>query len=231
MTVTSQLYQLQEIDTQLDSNVQAVERLTRLIGSNAAIVEFETRLATERLHLEELTSQQHFVEKELADLASKQASVEKDLYGGKVRNPKELTDLQHESEVLKTKRSQVEEKELAILEQVELESATVNGLNGQLTKLKDEWQGQQTQFQLELEKSKASIASLTQKRQKFVSGIDPQAVAVYEEVKKKRATAVARVEQGLCRGCRISLSVAELQKVRTGKLIRCGSCGRILCMG
>jgi uncharacterized protein len=231
MSITSQLYQLQEIDTQLDSNEQAVERLSRLIGDNTKIIEFQDRLAVERLHLEEITVHQHSVEKELADINVKLAAVEKDLYGGKVRNPKELTDLQHESEALKTKRKQLEEKELGVLEQLELESATVNGLNGQLTKLKDEWQGRQEQFKVELEKSKNAVAAFKQKRQQLVSAIDPQAVTLYQDVKKQRPVAVARVEKGMCRSCRITLSVSEFHKVRAGHLIRCNNCGRILSMG
>jgi len=85
-----------------------------------------------------------------------------------------------------------------------------------------------TKARNDLEKLKAAIASLKEKRQLHVSGIDPQAVAVYGGVKKQRGTAVARVEQGLCRGCRISLPVTEFQKAKTGNLVRCGSCGRIL---
>ncbi|MDI6814491.1 MAG: hypothetical protein QMC90_00160 [Dehalococcoidales bacterium] len=42
---------------------------------------------------------------------------------------------------------------------------------------------------------------------------------------KQRGTAVAKVEQGLCRGCRISLSTAKLQQARSGSLVQCSSCG------
>ena len=38
----------------------------------------------------------------------------------------------------------------------------------------------------------------------------------------------ARVEQGICRGCRISLPTTDLQQARSGKLVQCSSCGRIL---
>ncbi|MEE8619379.1 MAG: C4-type zinc ribbon domain-containing protein [Dehalococcoidales bacterium] len=32
----------------------------------------------------------------------------------------------------------------------------------------------------------------------------------------------------MCRGCRISLSAAELQQARSGSLVQCSNCGRIL---
>ncbi|MEE8413272.1 MAG: C4-type zinc ribbon domain-containing protein, partial [Dehalococcoidales bacterium] len=72
------------------------------------------------------------------------------------------------------------------------------------------------------------ISGLKDRWQLLAADIDPQTVEIYRGLKKQRGTAVARVEQGMCSGCRISLSVSEFQRARTGSLVRCGSCGRIL---
>ena len=48
------------------------------------------------------------------------------------------------------------------------------------------------------------------------------------KLKKQKGTAVAKVEQGVCCGCRISLPSTELQRARSDSLVRCSSCGRIL---
>ena len=58
--------------------------------------------------------------------------------------------------------------------------------------------------------------------------IDAETIDCYNRFRKQKGLAVARVEQGTCRGCRISLSTAELQRVKGNKLIMCSSCGRIL---
>ena len=228
MSVASQLYQLQEIDTELESDEQAVNQISRQIGDNKIIIEAQNRLTAERQHLEELTKQQRSLEGDIEDIASKVTTVEKELYGGRVRNPKELTDLQHEAEGLKTRRAPLEDKALETMEQVELATGNAASLDSELKKIESEWQSQQKQLSADLEKLMTAIAVLKEKRQAQVAGIEPQTVAIYQEVKKQRGTAVARVEQGLCRGCRISLPVSEFQKVRTGALVRCGSCGRIL---
>ena len=228
MSIASQLFQLQEIDTELESGEKTVSRITLQLGDNKVVTEAQSKLAAAHQRLQELNKQQRSLEMDIADITSKLTKVDKELYGGKVRNPKELTDLQHEAEGLKARRTPLEDKELEIMEQVETTAKSVASLESELKKVESEWQSNHKQLSADLEKLKAAIASLKEKRQLHVSGIDPQAVAVYGGVKKQRGTAVARVEQGLCRGCRISLPVTEFQKAKTGNLVRCGSCGRIL---
>ncbi|MDP7524859.1 MAG: hypothetical protein QF713_00765, partial [Dehalococcoidales bacterium] len=112
MSVANQLYQLQEVDLELESNEQAVKQITRQLGDNEAVVKAQEELASERVELEKLTHQQHSVEWEVEDITGKFTTVEEQLYSGRVRNPKELTDLQHETEILKTNRAKLEEKAL-----------------------------------------------------------------------------------------------------------------------
>lgn len=228
MSVASQLYQLQEVDTELESDEQAVNQISRQLGDNKTVTEAQSSLSTERQHLAELTRQQRSLEWEIDDLTSKLTTIEEKLYSGRVRNPKELADLQHESEGLKARRAHLEDKALETMEQVELAARIVTDMDSELKRLESEWQSQQKQLSADLEKLKAAIANLRQKRQLLAAGIDPQVLAIYQEVKKQRGTAVARVEQGLCRGCRIMLPVTEFQRAKTGALVRCGSCGRIL---
>jgi len=91
-----------------------------------------------------------------------------------------------------------------------------------------EWQSQQQQLSADMEQLKAVLSNLQHKRQTLSAEIDPGAVELYHELKEKKGTAVAKVEQGICRGCRISLSATELQRARSGSLTQCSSCGRIL---
>ena len=47
---------------------------------------------------------------------------------------------------------------------------------------------------------------------------------------KKQGLAVARIEQGRCQGCKITIPVSELSQARAGDLVQCGSCSRVLCL-
>ncbi len=91
-----------------------------------------------------------------------------------------------------------------------------------------EGQCRQQQLSADLKQLKAAHADLTQKQETQSAGIDPQTLEVYRELRKRKGTAIARVEQGTCRGCQIALPVSDLQQVRSGSLVRCDSCERIL---
>ncbi len=228
MSVAKQLYQLQELDLQIFAGEQAIKQRTGQLGESEALVTARAKLTSAQQRLDELKHQQHSAEWEIDDLTGKIAVIDEKLYGGRIRNPKELTDLQHEGNILKAKRSQMENKVLEIMEQVEATEADVTTGSRQFKQVEKEWQSQQQQLAADIEKLKTGLAELKQERQQLLEGADPQIIGLYEKLKKQKGQALARIEQGICRGCRISLSVNEIQQARGGNLVHCSSCGRIL---
>jgi len=228
MSVVKQLYQLQEVELEIESNEQALAQITSQLGESQAVVRTRTKLKLEQQHLEELRRQQHSEEWEIEDLVSKLTTAEGKLYSGRIKNPKELTNLQHEVDGLRVRRDQLENKALAIMDRVELSTTSVATLSDELKTLEAEWHSQQQQLSTNMEQLKTTLSDLKHKRQLLSVKIDPQAIELYQELKKQRRQAVAKVEQGICRGCRISLPTTELQRARGDSLVQCSSCGRIL---
>ena len=228
MNVAKQLYQLQEVDLELESNEQAISQIASQLGESQAVVRAHTKLTLEQQRLEELERQQRSAEWEIDDLMVKLAAAEDKLYSGSIRNPKELTNLQHEVDGLKARRDQLEDKALEIMSQVELTEASVASMSSELKRLEAEWHRQQQQLSSDMEQLKVIVSDLKHKQQLLSAQIDPGEIKFYQELKKQKGTAVAKVEQGICFGCRISLSTTALQQVRSGNLVRCSNCGRIL---
>jgi hypothetical protein len=228
MSVTKQLYQLQEVDLEIESTERTLRQVTGKIGESEKVVRVRSRLASEQQHLEELRHQQHSLEWEVDDLGTKIARIEQKLYGGSIGNPKELANFQQEAEGMKLRRGQLEDKTLDIMDRVERAVASVDTTSSELERLEDKWQSEQKQLSVEAERLKTTLSELDQKRQRLSSEIDTEMVELYQQLKKQKGTAVAKVEQGICRGCRISLSASESQRVRSGDLSQCSSCGRIL---
>lgn len=228
MIVVKQLHQLQEIDLELESNEQALRQITSQLGESEVVVGARDKLNLAQQRLEELKRQQHSVEWEIDGITSKLTTTEKELYSGKIGNPKELANLQQEIDGLKARRNQIEEKALETMEQVELATRSAATLDSELKALEAAWQSQQQQLSTDSEQLQTLLSNLKHKRQLLAAEIDPQVIEVYHDLKKQKGTAVAKVEQGICRGCRISLPITELQRTRSGNLVRCSSCGRIL---
>jgi predicted nucleic acid-binding Zn-ribbon protein len=228
MGVIKQLYQLQEIDLELESSEQALQQVTSQRGESQAVAEVQARLVLERQHLDELKRQQRSAEWEIEDLTGKLTTAEENLYSGRIKNPKELTNLEREVGGLRENRNQLEDKTLEIMDQVELATATVLTVENEFKALEAEWRRQQQQLSSETEHLKATISELKRRRQLLSASIDSKAVEIYNELRRQKGMAVARVKQGICGGCRISLSSSELQRARGGNLVQCSSCGRIL---
>jgi len=228
MGVAKQLYQLQEVELEIESSEQALAQIVSQLGESQTVVRARTKLKLEQQHLEELKRQQHSAEWEIEDLVNKLTPAEEKLYSGRIKDPKELTNLQHEVDGLRVRCNHLEDKTLEVMDRAELSTASVATLSNELKTLEAEWHSQQQQLSANMEQLKTTLSDLKHKRQLLSAKIDPQAIGFYQELKKQKGRAVAKVEQGICQGCRILLPTTELQRARSSSLVQCSSCGRIL---
>ena len=228
MSIARDLYQLQEVDTALEANNQAQKRVSGQIGESPTVLRARTKLAEELKNLETLSARQKSTDWEIDDLTAKIKDTEKKLYGGKIFNSKELSSLQQETDELKKRRSSFEDKSLGLMDDLELTRKAIDNSKEELSKMEIQWQSQQKQFVVELLQLKASQAVLESSRQQITALIDADTLFTYQELRKRKGVAVAKVEQGICQGCRITLPNTDLQRAKGGGVVRCSSCGRII---
>jgi len=228
MSIARDLYQLQEVDTALEANLQAQKKVSAQIGESHLVLKAKAKLDEELKNLERLAAQQKSTEWEIDDLTAKIKDTEKKLYGGKIFNSKELGSLQQETDELKKRRSGLEDKSLGLMDELEALRKAIDFSKEELAKLQAQWQAQQKQFVVELMQLKAAQAVHETNRQQIAALIDAEALAIYQELRKRKGVAVAKVEQGICQGCRITLPNTDLQRAKGGGVVRCSSCGRII---
>ena len=230
MSTASQLFELQEFDLDIEAKKGTVEQIEGQLGESETLVEMRASLAQQRERLAQLSGEQRTLEWQVEDLSQKIAHEEDKLYGGSVRNPKELSDLQQEVELLKGRCRQLEDRVIDIMSEVELTEVSIRDESRQLEEMEQTWQREQERLQSEKARLLVEVAALDKKRRALAAQIDPDSLDLYERLRQARqGKAVAGVEQGMCQGCRITLPMSELQQARTGqRLVQCGSCGRIL---
>jgi len=228
MAVTRQLFQLQELDTEIEQKDLTLNQKQSQLGNREVLDAAQKQLAAGQKQLEELRHQHREAEAEVTDLLEKIAGIEGQLYGGKITSSKELSGLQHEVSTMKAHSDDLENTTLGIIDRVEEVERIVAVSTDDLKKLGEDWQQQQKQLSDDIKKLNTSLEELHEKRRELVGQIDTAIVNLYEKLRKQKKQAVAKVEQGICRACRISLSASALQKARSGQPIQCGTCGRIL---
>ncbi|MDY6917807.1 MAG: C4-type zinc ribbon domain-containing protein [Chloroflexota bacterium] len=230
MSTGRQLYELQEVDLEIKSKRDALAAVESRLGPSRSLQETRSSLQAEEQRLEELKTRQHEGEWEADDLRSKVKVVEDKLYGGSVKNPKELTGMQEQATHLRRRSEEEEDKVLDLMAQVEGTQATILRLTAEAENLESAWRLEQQELTAQQEALSATLTELDERRRGLASKIDQPSLRLYEELRaKKQGRAVAKVEQGMCQGCRIVLPARDLQRARGGQeLVQCSSCERIL---
>jgi len=231
MISAKRLYELQQIDLEIQKTREALDEVNRQLGESEALVRARAELLAKEEHLAEIDKQQRDVEWELEDLRNSIAQISKKLYDGKIKNPKELLSLEQEVKLFKTKLRQKEDSLLDLMAEVEEEQGKIKLDTERLAELEGEWKQEQEVLARQQVEAERQLAELSQKRQISASEVAPQPLELYERIRLRKGQAVAKVEQGRCQGCHLNLSMHELQQARAGAVAQCSSCGRILYLG
>ena len=88
MSIARQLYQLQEVDLEIESDERTLKEMVSQLGENQAVIKAQAKLDLEQQQMGELKRQQHSAEGDIDGLVSKITKVEEELYSGRVKNPK-----------------------------------------------------------------------------------------------------------------------------------------------
>ena len=223
-----QLNQLQDTDLQIESADKSSALAQAKLNENEELRRAKALLARSRSELDALLKLQKESDWSISDITGKMTVANESLYSGRVRNPKELASLQQELQALKKQRDPLEETAMGYMEKIEAAQKQLNITEGGLKSLESRLGEEHKSLHSRIEELTAKLASLKEDRKKIVSAIPPEEVRFYSEIKTRRGVAVAKIDKGTCGSCRISLSSAELQKARSGKMAQCSSCSRIL---
>lgn len=230
MNRAKQLYELQELDLELDAKRQTLAQVAAGIGESGALIDARKAVAQTEECVKELAQQVKSVEADVQDMRSKTKVAVDKLYGGTVKNPKELVSLKEQVESYNKKIAGLEDKTLSLMTEMDALEKEVAAKRQQLAAIEEGWAKDQQSLLKQKDELIAMIADIEPRRNEAVSRIEKPAVDLYENLRRKRqGRGVAKVEQGMCQGCRIILPMNKLQQVRTGhNLVQCGSCEKIL---
>ena len=230
MSRIADLFTLQEIDSALDQRRSTLAYVESQLGETEALISAREAVANGRSELKSLEKRQREIEVQVADREAKIAPLEKKLYDGSVRNPKELEGLNNDVMALKRHQRDLEDQVLAVMAEVEAAQDTLKAAQKELAAIEEGWREAQGGLLREQEELRREIERLEAQRSQQVALVNNGDLELYAVLRGTRqGRAVAKVEQGMCQGCRITLPMSALQKVRSGQgLVQCTSCERIL---
>jgi predicted nucleic acid-binding Zn-ribbon protein len=230
MSEVLNLYRLQQLDHQIDRITSRLTEIDKALSDDRRVVAAQKKVTLAQKNSKDKQALLKKIENDVEDQQIKRKLNQASLFGGKVKNPKVLQDLQMEAEALARYISKLEDDQLEAMLASEaaneaLEAAEKVYQQAKATAIEENASllGEKTKLEDDLER-------FLREKEAVLKPIPPKSMQLYENLRKsKRGAAVAAISDGGCSACGQNLTPADLQSVRvSNSLVYCPSCGRIL---
>jgi predicted nucleic acid-binding Zn-ribbon protein len=230
------LLDLQALDLECDRLRRQRETLperAELARAVDEIASIEAAIAARQGELDELTRAEREVAADVTSMASRASEVETNLYSGTVSVAKELEALQEELGSWVRKKTDAEDRELALLEQIESTEAQLAACNHSRTTVEERVRSLEGKLDDSESVIDRAIAELEEQGAGLRAGLPRALLDVYDRLRlnpRLAGRAAVGVEGGSCGGCRVDLPVMEYRRVRDepeDAVVTCVHCGRL----
>jgi len=223
------LYQLQDLDLQIESISTLLQEIASALGETGGMTTAQAHVNNLREMLHDQEQRMRELELDVDAINLHVSDEETKMYSGKVTNPKELQDLQKDVGLRVDQRRKLEERELQIMADVDATQAELQRAQEDLVQMRTAWEDNQRSLAGRQTTSTESIEALRAKRAQVSASVTPASLSIYEKLRReKHGRAVSKVERSTCLGCRIALPMGLIGRIRGPDFVYCPSCGRIL---
>ena len=224
------LYSLQQLDDEIRRNAARLDEIQHLLANDETVRKAKIRAIKGKKLVKRAQQELSNIEAEVKAQQIKLEQNQSTLYGGKVQNPRELQDLQHEAEAVRRRIAQLEEKQLQAMQTVEKAKRHYKKLLRTYRQAQAQQSENQAGLQGERQQLAARQADLKVQREEKIRHLPEDERRLYEDLKDTRqGVAIASVSNGACSACGATLSTRLMQDARSpNRLARCTNCQRIL---
>lgn len=227
------LWELQEVDRYLQKISKEIKQRDLVLSLKEIqiqIDELQGILDKENFEIGKLEKTSKKLEQEIRNLENKKIEQEKKLYSGSCNVPKELEGMKEKVDELKVKIDETEELLLIHLDKLEDKVQIINQSSGQLEELDKEYRKGVKKYKQTQKALNEAIVEKEAQKLELKKRINKELLSKYAAMQKRyNNSAIAKVEDGLCSGCRIEIPIMQLKTLKEGDTIKCCEhCGRIL---
>ena len=231
--LTDDLLELQRIDTTADQLAHRRAQLPERVAAAEAAASLQAnrrRRAEAVARDEELELAIGVLERDGDSLLTQRTRLEAQLR--RVIAPREAEALMHELATIAQRRDELDDQELAFLDEQSELAGEVARLDDALPELEAAAAAAAATLAAAESSIAQELAALATERTGLVGGLDTAVVERYEFLRSRLGgVAVAKLDGSRCSGCHLDLSRSELDAVRhvgAGEFADCPQCGRLL---
>jgi predicted nucleic acid-binding Zn-ribbon protein len=231
----ARLLELQDHDTRIDqlrhrrATLPARAELAKVEADRAAL---DARSNEVRARRDELGGQQSTLEDQIESSKKRRDELQRRLYGGTVAAARELQAMDEEVRHLNRHISDLEDRELEVMEALEPVDGELQAADVEGDALDTRAAGLRAEIAAAEEELDAEIAGELAPRQPLAAELPADLLRRYEALRTKLGgTGAARLVGNSCTGCHLTLPAMEVDRIKKAPpdaVITCDNCGRIL---
>jgi predicted nucleic acid-binding Zn-ribbon protein len=234
-SVFEHLLEVQDHDTAVDQlrhRRSSLPEQSELAGVEARLAGLESRAADVQIGRDELGVRQAALEEQIEASRARRTELERRMYGGQVSAARDLQAMDDEVKHLKRRISELEDREIEIMEELEPIDGELETSDRERSALRNDRDRLRRAIADALERIDSDVAAQSESRVTAAAAVPADLLARYERLRKTLSgTGAARLVGGSCSGCHLSLPAMEVDRIRKAppdEVITCDQCGRIL---
>ena len=229
------LLDLQGLDTvlgQLAHRRRGVPQIAELVALDARAGELRDHEVAVRTAVSDLEREMTKAEADVAQVRERIARDQAMLDAGSVASARQLEDLQHEIGNLARRVSDLEDAELEVMEKLEDAQARAASATAALNELAEQRQAAERGRDAAFADIDLEVERVGGERARVAPEIPADLLALYDRIRADSGgIGAAPLHRGRCQGCQITLTPADLGRIRAepaDEVVRCEECRRIL---
>jgi hypothetical protein len=230
MSQPFKLYRLQLLDSKLDKCRARLDEIESILSDNSEISKATTKNDIALKSLEEVQKALNVAENNVKKQRLKIEQTEATLYGGKVRDPKELQELKAESDALKRYLNVLEDRQLEAMITAEDADNKYQNTARTLKDVETYTANQNKSLISEQSQILQEMGRMSSERSAAIGTIPSADLKLYNDLRKtRRGLAVTKITDKTCAACGTTLSTSTLHSAKSpSQITQCNTCNRIL---
>lgn len=224
------LVELQRLDMRSDDSAASRALLETKLADASAVQSGRAALESADKQSAELKVRLRALELETSGLTEKLKQVNERLYSGRITNAKELAGLNEDEKMLQRRKSELEDQELALMEQIESAERTAKTSRATYETLASETNARNEHERAALRELEDAEAELSRKREGIRAQLPAETLRIYDDLRRtKKGRAIAAMKASACSACGYEVPSGLISRVKmANELVFCANCTRIL---
>ena len=231
MSMIRDLHQLQLVDSEHQERTRRLAQVERDLKGTGEVGRARDAVAEMREELGRLGVLMRDLELAIAAVNTKLQANQDRLYSGRVRNPKELANLQEEAAALRRRLAELEDDQLELMIATEESEAELAERRARQRQIETTWTDQESRLLAEKAQLEFRLAELEEDCTSRRGMLRPSDLALYDDLRNRLGgRGVVLLKRGTCEACGVDVPTGVARAVQRGEGTHfCPTCNRLLC--